>query len=123
MDALQVPIRAAIAVIDLEGCNPLQPPERNVVPIGFGGAEGTASVTGRSQHLVTVRHCKTGVLARYPLGYAGGDACTTLLPRHRESGVGSDRAGSSNRPERTPSRASASDVHRLKLLSIPAGEW
>ena len=32
--------------LDLEGYGPLQPREQNIVPIGFGGAEGPAPSTG-----------------------------------------------------------------------------
>ena len=35
--SLQVPIKA---LIDLEGCSPLEPLEQNVAPIGYGRAEG-----------------------------------------------------------------------------------
>jgi hypothetical protein len=41
---LQVPIKDWVAAIDLDGCSPLQPRERNIVPSGFGSAEGPGAL-------------------------------------------------------------------------------
>jgi len=44
LDALQISIKAPMVLPDPEGCSPLQPRERNIVPSGFGSAEGPGSL-------------------------------------------------------------------------------
>jgi hypothetical protein len=41
------PFASEISPMNLEGCSPLQPLERDIVRIGFGGAEGPDALQGR----------------------------------------------------------------------------
>ena len=84
----KVPIKTSMALLTWRAAVPCRRGRRNTVPIVFGGAEGSAAVAGRSQYhynlFVTVRHCETVVRARYPLGYAGGDARATFFAPRRD---------------------------------------
>jgi hypothetical protein len=64
------------AVIDLEGCSPLQPREQNIVPIGCGGAEGPAPSRGPY---------RSGGLQSLPA--AGAAHCPHRVRRRRGTGA------------------------------------